>query len=297
MTSESRIAPRRVGWVVSVFATFAGLCSLLMGRSVIYAAVPQTPAVQQAVPRTSPSRSPLPRPAGTTPPPSADAFETGVKPMIRENCIGCHNAVKLKGDLDLERFLNQPANAALKDRAVWDLVLQKLKAGEMPPPGKPAPAPGQVAAATQWIERQYALLDSQAPPNPGRVTAHRLNRFEYNNTVRDLLAVNLHFANDFPPDPYGYGFDNIGDVLTLSPVLTEMYFKAAERVAKAAIPLTPLEQGLTVRYEPEVMGQQKKLHAQVTHDFPADALYSMRFGWEQTLTKGVPSRTMEATLL
>jgi hypothetical protein len=218
--------------------------------------------------------------------PTADVFESGVKPMLRENCVGCHNPVKLKGNLDLERFLSQATGTALKDRAVWDLVLQKLKAGEMPPPGKPAPAPEQITATTQWVEQQYALLDSQAPPNPGRVIAHRLNRYEYNNTVRDLLAVNLHFANDFPPDPYGYGFDNIGDVLTLSPVLTEMYFKAAERAAKAAIPLAPPEQGLTVRYEPEVMGQQKKLHVQVTHDFPADALYSMRFGWEQTLTKG-----------
>jgi hypothetical protein len=206
--------------------------------------------------------------------------------MIRENCVGCHNAVKLKGDLDLERFLDQPANAALKNREVWDLVIQRLKAGEMPPPGRPAPASEQVAEATQWIEQQYALQDGQGPTDPGRVTARRLNRYEYNNTVRDLLAVNLHFANDFPPDPYGYGFDNIGDVLTLSPVLTEMYFKAAERVAKAAIPLAAPEQGVTVRYEPMVMGQVNKLHVQVTHDFPAGALYSLRFGWEHTLIKG-----------
>jgi len=68
------------------------------------------------------------------------------------------------------------------------------------------------------------------------MTAHRLNRYEYNNTVRDLLDVNLHFATTSPPDPYGYGFDNIGDVLSLSPMLTEKYMKAAEQVAQAAIP-------------------------------------------------------------
>ena len=285
-TLQVRVKLRRVGWIVAVVATVAGICLPFIGRSVIYAAAPQPPTVPHTGSLTPPSRKVLPVLSQKAAVPAADAFETVVKPMIRENCVGCHNEVKLKGDLDLERFLNQPANTALRNRAVWDLVLQKLKAGEMPPPGKPAPSPEQVAAATQWIEQQYALLDSQAPADPGRVTARRLNRYEYNNTVRDLLAVNLPVANDFPPDPYGYGFDNIGDVLTLSPVLTEMYFKAAERVAKVAIPLVPPEQGVTVRYEPMVMGQVNKLHVQVTHDFPADALYSLRFGWEHTLIKG-----------
>jgi hypothetical protein len=152
------------------------------------------------------------RKAGTDSP----GFDVAVKPLIKANCITCHNAKALKGDLDLEQFLSQSGPRALHDRDLWTLVINKLHAGEMPPDGKPKPTQEQVKAATRWIEGQYALADSNAPPQPGRVTAHRLNRYEYNNTVRDLLGVNLRFADEFPPDPYGYGFDNIADVLSLS---------------------------------------------------------------------------------
>src|ERR1700731_873658 len=80
-----------------------------------------------------------------------------------------------------------------------------------------------------------ATLLVTAKPDPGRVTARRLNRYEYNNTIHDLLAINLRPADDFPADDSGYGFDNIGDVLSLSPVLMEKYLAAAEKIAKAAI--------------------------------------------------------------
>jgi mono/diheme cytochrome c family protein/PAS domain-containing protein len=215
-----------------------------------------------------------------------DTYETAVKPLIQQNCVGCHNSVKLKGDLDLEPFLTKSGDEALKNREVLELVIQKLAAGEMPPAGKPKPPAQQVAAAGAWIEQQYALLDSKLPPNPGRIVAHRLNRYEYNNTVRDLLAVNLHFADDFPPDPYGYGFDNIGDVLSLSPMLTEKYMKAAEQVAHAAIPTGPPPKSLQVRYEPQRMGQRDHVDVQTMHDFPVDGTYTLRFGWEETVTKG-----------
>jgi mono/diheme cytochrome c family protein/PAS domain-containing protein len=217
---------------------------------------------------------------------SANDYETAVKPLIQQNCVGCHNPDKLKGDLDLQPFLTKSSDDALKNRQVLELVIQKLAAGEMPPADKPRPPAAQVAAATEWIQQQYALLDSKLPPNPGRIVAHRLNRYEYNNTVRDLLAVNLHFADDFPPDPYGYGFDNIGDVLSLSPMLTEKYMKAAERVAQAAIPLGPPQKSVQVRYEPQRMGQRDHVDVQTMHDFPADGTYTLRFGWEETVTKG-----------
>jgi mono/diheme cytochrome c family protein len=213
-------------------------------------------------------------------------YEHAVKPLIEQNCVVCHNAVKLKGELDLQQFLDKPAEDALKNRAVWDLVVQKLRAGEMPPAGKPRPPAEQVAAATAWIEEQYALLDSEAPPNPGRVTAHRLNRYEYNNTVRDLLAVNLRFTDDFPPDPYGYGFDNIGDVLSLSPMLTEKYLKAAERVAQAAIPMGPPLKSVVAPYEPEKLGQRQQMDVEITHDFPVDGTYTLRLQWPEGVAKG-----------
>jgi hypothetical protein len=113
------------------------------------------------------------------------------------------------------------------------------------------------------------------------VTAHRLNRFEYNNTVPDLLDVNVLVADEFPPDPYGYGFDNVSDVLSVSPVLTEKYLKAAERAAKAAIQTGPPAKVLAVRYESQALGQQFHMHVQTVHDFPVEALYHLRVGWEQ----------------
>ena len=88
---------------------------------------------------------------------------------------------------------------------------------------------------TGWIEAAFARQDAQAAPDPGRVTARRLNRVEYDNTVRDLLGVSLRPALDFPQDDSGYGFDNNGDVLSLSPALMERYVTAAERVARAAL--------------------------------------------------------------
>jgi mono/diheme cytochrome c family protein len=257
----------RLGWLLALVLIAAALHHAPSGLTPLAGA-------QQ------PTQTPLAPSAAT------DEYETAVKPLIEQNCAGCHNPVKLKGDLDLQQFLTKSSQDALKNRQVLELVIQKLAAGEMPPAGKPRPSAAQIAEATAWIQQQYALMDSKLPPNPGRVVAHRLNRYEYNNTVRDLLAVNLRFADDFPPDPYGYGFDNIGDVLSLSPMLTEKYLKAAERVAQAAIPLGPPPKSLQVRYEPQRMGQRDHVDVQTMHDFPVDGTYTLRFGWEETVTQG-----------
>src|SRR5205823_10593620 len=115
--------------------------------------------------------------------------------------------------------------------------------GEMPPPGAPRPEAAAVQAVTGWLATEFQRLDRLAPPVAGRVTARRLNRAEYDNTVRDLLGVDLRPAEEFPQDDSGYGFDNIGDVLSLSPGLMEKYLAAAEKVARTAIfgpePLKP----------------------------------------------------------
>jgi uncharacterized protein DUF1592/uncharacterized protein DUF1588/uncharacterized protein DUF1587/uncharacterized protein DUF1585/uncharacterized protein DUF1595 len=108
-----------------------------------------------------------------------------------------------------------------------------LRAGEMPPKGLPRPKAEDIAAVTGWIEEQFSVADQNMKPDPGHLTAHRLNRAEYNNTIRDLLAVQFKPAADFPADDSGYGFDNIGDVLTVSPVLTEKYLASAEKIGAA----------------------------------------------------------------
>ncbi|MBV9612174.1 MAG: DUF1592 domain-containing protein, partial [Acidobacteriaceae bacterium] len=116
-------------------------------------------------------------------------------------------------------------------------------------------------------------------PDPGRVTARRLNRSEYNNTVRDLLGVDLRPADDFPQDDSGYGFDNIGDVLSISPTLMEKYLMAASKIAAEAIPVgNALPKPTRVRFSPEHRPRVPRLLLEHTFDLPAEADYQLRAG-------------------
>src|SRR3989442_11384970 len=99
----------------------------------------------------------------------------------------------------------------------------------MPPEKKPQPTAGERDLFLTFLDQQLAAVDCTKGRDPGRVTIRRLNRAEYNNTIRDLLAVTLQPAGDFPADDVGYGFDNIGDVLSMTPLLVEKYLTAAER--------------------------------------------------------------------
>jgi len=159
-----------------------------------------------------------------------NTFQTAVQPFVAKNCFGCHNDKVQSGGLNLKA-----ATDVAQSRDEWEHVVQKLKSGEMPPKGMPRPVDEQVATVTKWLEDEFAREDAAMKPDPGRVTARRLNRYEYNTTIRDLLAVDFRPADDFPTDDFGYGFDNIGDVLTLSPALMEKYMTAARKVARLAI--------------------------------------------------------------
>ena len=225
------------------------------------------------------------RAAATDADTNADFINT-VKPFVRRTCAGCHNAKLASGEVDLAQYLTATPTTALKDRDRWELVVQKLRAGEMPPKGTSRPPADQISAVINWVETSYARIDRETPPNPGRVTAHRLNRYEYNNTIRDLLGIPLRASDDFPVDPYGYGFDNIGDVLSLSPVLTEKYLKAAEHIASIAIPDAQPLKPVMSRYLAERMGQARQLHIETLHEFPVDGEYTLRSAWFQGLRVG-----------
>jgi hypothetical protein len=123
-------------------------------------------------------------------------------------------------------------------------VRERLNQGEMPPKKKPQPSMDEKKAFLAWLDGALASSACTAPIDPGRVTLRRLNRVEYNNTIRDLLGVDIQPADDFPADDIGYGFDNIGDVLAVSPLLFEKYLAAAERIVEKAfeddlVPLPP----------------------------------------------------------
>ena len=105
----------------------------------------------------------------------------------------------------------------------------------MPPPGKPKPSADELKALEDWIKRDAFRADPN-DPDPGRVTLRRLNRVEYRNTIRDLMGIDFRTDEEFPADDSGYGFDNIGDVLTISPLLLEKYVQAAESIVAKAVP-------------------------------------------------------------
>ncbi|HZM58168.1 MAG TPA: DUF1592 domain-containing protein [Vicinamibacterales bacterium] len=175
------------------------------------------------------SRSPVTPAAASSP---ADYRKT-----VTTYCLTCHNERLKTGDLALERILNDDVSAHAD---VWEKVIRKVRAGMMPPAAMPRPDEATRASLVSTLE---ATLDraARATPNPGRPLAHRLNRAEYANAVRDLLAVDVDVSAMLPPDDSSGGFDNNADVLGVSPVLLESYLTAAERISALAIgdPKTP----------------------------------------------------------
>src|SRR5213075_2974404 len=113
-----------------------------------------------------------------------------------------------------------------------------LRADLMPPPKKPQPSDAQKKLVEEWIKTAVFETDPENP-DPGRVTVRRLNRVEYRNTIRDLMGIDFDTEREFPPDDSGHGFDNIGDVLTLPPMLLEKYLAAARTVVTKAVPAVP----------------------------------------------------------
>jgi len=159
------------------------------------------------------------------------SFETQVTPVLEKYCYNCHGRGKKKGDLALDTY--RKASDAINDPKTWEKILQNVRSHVMPPESKPQPGARDVELISRWIETQVFRCDCRHP-DPGRVTLHRLNRAEYNNTIRDLVGISFQPADDFPADDAGYGFDNIGDVLSVPPVLLEKYLTAAEKIVESA---------------------------------------------------------------
>ncbi len=202
------------------------------------------------------------------------AFDTNVAGFVKQNCAMCHNEQLKTAGLALTHY--HDTAAMLHDRPVWEKVVARLRTHEMPPKGLPQPAPEQVTAVTNWIEAQFAEFDRTSKPDPGHLTAHRLNRAEYNNTIRDLIAVKFKPAADFPADDSGYGFDNIGDVLSVSPVLMEKYLTAAKKIAAEAIPSGGLPKATRMRYSPDHPLKEIRLELEHKFDLPAEGDYDVR---------------------
>jgi hypothetical protein len=162
-------------------------------------------------------------------------YKKTVEPILDQFCFGCHGTGLSKGGVVFDK--DEPA-VLMENRELWWKALKMLRAGLMPPRGKPRPTAEQLETIEKWIKGAAFRIDPK-DLDPGRVTVRRLNRIEYRNTIRDLIGVNYDTDAEFPPDDTGHGFDTIGEVLSLSPLLLEKYLSAARSIVSRTVPLAP----------------------------------------------------------
>ena len=207
---------------------------------------------------------------GLTTAAAAPTYAKNVRPLLDKYCYSCHGNGKKKADLALDAYLDEASIS--KDRKVWEKVLHHVRTREMPPENKPQPTPAERDLIATWIDAEIFPCDCNHP-DPGRVTLRRLNRVEYNNTIRDLVGVNFQPADDFPMDDIGYGFDNIGDVLSLPPILLEKYLAAATKILDAALVTDPPKPPAR-KFRGGALPTVGEISAAV--DFPKDGEYILR---------------------
>jgi len=164
---------------------------------------------------------------------AAARFRDQAQPILQRYCYGCHGDGASEAGRAFDTFASD--EALLADRQLWWAVLKNVRAGIMPPAGEERPNDAERRRLFEWIEFDALDIDPRNP-DPGRVTLRRLNRTEYRNTIRDLTGVEFDTWDSFPADDTGYGFDNVGDVLSISPLLMEKYLQAAETITGAAVP-------------------------------------------------------------
>ena len=190
--------------------------------------------------------------------------------FTEQYCVACHDDTSTVAGISFESvdWKNPGKSAEILEKA-----LRKAGAGEMPPPGMPHPSAAEVKGFTGWL---VDSLDKYAAahPNPGRPAVHRLNRAEYSNAVRDLLALDTKPGALLPVDDSGYGFDNIGDVLSVSPALIERYLSVARRVSKAAVGDLSLKPS-----DEEFENSNRKATDRVSDDLPFDSAAGMSISY------------------
>jgi hypothetical protein len=214
-------------------------------------------------------------------------FQKTVQPFFAKHCFECHTD-KTSGDVRLDKFSDQKALA--NSLATLEKAAGVLRKHVMPPRKRPQPSDSDVKPVLVWLD---AFIDRHASAEVGRTVIRRLNRTEYNNTVRDLLGVAFRPGDDFPPDVPGHGFDNIAGALTVSPALMEKYLAAAEKVARTAVfGVEAMKPGRTAHqpfftadafsknkavkhvYDETGMSIANALH--VVQQFPVDGEYTLR---------------------
>lgn len=166
---------------------------------------------------------------------AAASFHQKIEPLLAKYCYDCHGNGLNKGKVTLDEFESDAAMLAKRD--LWLAALKNVRGGLMPPRDEDIlrPSATEIAELERWIKYEAFAIDPKNP-DPGHVTARRLNRVEYRNTIRDLFGYEFNAEAEFPADDSGNGFDNNGDVLTISPLHLEKYLQAAELIVDKAVP-------------------------------------------------------------
>jgi mono/diheme cytochrome c family protein len=254
----------------------------VVAGSLLFALASQRVDGQSAAPRDQ-------RAAATKP--AAAAGSAPSRALLDTYCARCHNERLKTGGLVLDRTVDADNVSVAPD--MWERVVRKVRSGAMPPAGLPRP---EASAFGAWVSHLEGSLDEAAiaNPNPGRpAPVHRLNRAEYTNAVRDLLAIPIDGRAFLPADDSGYGFDNIGDVLSVSPGLLERYMLAAAKVARLAVGDPTLRPGTTTYRSSPLALQDERTNEQlpfgsrgglaVPHVFPLDAEYVLKVSLARSL--------------
>jgi mono/diheme cytochrome c family protein len=283
---------KRVSVVIGIVS--AALVLTVQIKSSGQSAPPAAVGKRPPVPAHSPAGPARPAAARVSArPPSAAAFTAATKDLFEYTCSECHNADDLSGGLDVSLYRSVETLASDRDR--WELILTKLKSGEMPPDDAVTqPSEEQIGTLVKLLEGEFARADAAMKPDPGRVTARRLNRAEYTNTIRDLLAIEFRADRNFPTDDSGEGFDNIADVLTVSPVLMEKYLSAAGRIAARTMAAEPLPKPIEVEYSLRFKNLRRldPSNVEATHRFDFDADYELKIGLPGQRAKDAPPVTL-----
>lgn len=204
------------------------------------------------------------------------------KAVINQYCVTCHNAKLKTGGFALDNL--DPEHIDSMSAPLWEKAVKKLRTGAMPPVGVPRPSDAGYATLIAQLE---TTLDraAAAKPNPGRATLHRLNRTEYGNGIRDLLHLDVDASALLPTDDASYGFDNIADVLTVSPALLERYMAAAGKISRAAVgspTISPIVDTYRVRADVtqndhiEGLPLGTRGGIRIEHNFPLDGEYVIK---------------------
>jgi hypothetical protein len=167
--------------------------------------------------------------------PTITEYHNVISPILEKHCYECHGDGYDKGKVAFDELTS---DEQILETDLWLRVLNNTRAGLMPAEKNPRLSAAEQATLERWIKHGVFRIDA-ANPDPGRVTVRRLNRVEYRNTVHALLGVDYNTDHEFPPDDTGFGFDNIGDALTMSPMLMEKYVAAAQTVVGSAVPTAP----------------------------------------------------------